>query len=562
MSGIGQTNSLARVQATDSSSNSPTQVKKTTEQNVPMQRDSISGLKSNLKNNRGSNNDIFFVGLNDTAAIEVKTLKKTTTSKITPVVNTSNYEIVLNNKKFNIVDTNAIKALNLSPTQTSNLQNFLINEFMFSITKSEKRPAPMTKEQFKTVIDKLDLPEKTSNELYDQLVNKTGPLVKVASGQTYNLNYGDDIADFSKSLGLPENQTKEVEKFLASGDISPVSKDELAQIVTEFAKAEKGGQIPSRLVISSHSDGKSYFGVSDKGLMGKLEISDLKELAKIMPIAASQIEDISVSACNGGHSSHLDQFKEVFPNLKTFMGYAGSAPGSVSGASAHLKKWEMLTRGDKQVLTPKDFQSFRKGENVSTWTEKEGFKLDNSKQIEKNIPEFVHSSEAIIEDYFNRDKEVKDNQHGELRTVYSNIQLVLGNNANLTPDDKKSLIASRDKSLRLLFFPEVSKKFNSTYALQIQNGYKTLGLKPTNFSTLSRAQTREEVQKYQNKVEALVNEMDQACNEKTKAGGSASDIQKIKDSYADSIKNAKTLETLLKDGLMDLSPNIIPEDWV
>lgn len=562
MPSIGQNNSISRVQSTDLSVSLNNQTQGSSEQTVSMQRDSISGLSSNLKNNRKGNDNIFFVGLNDTANLEVKNLQKTTVGKITAVNNTTAYDIVLNGKKFNTANMQAFRDLNITDTQFEKLRDFLADNFMANIFKSDNLAFPTTKTEFKSIIDKIGLPEKLSNDLCDQITTKTGPLVKTSSGKTYNLNFKEDIADFSKTLGLNEQQTKDIEKFLSSENITPVAKDELAQIITEFAKAEKGESIPSRLVISSHSDGQSYFGTGDKGFLGRLEMTNLKEIARILPKAAEQIEDISASACNGGHASHLEQFKEIFPNLKTFMGYAGSAPGSVSGAESHLKKWEELTRGDKQVIEPKAFQNFRKGENVSTWTEKGGFKLDSSKQIEKNVSEFVHSSGYIVDDYFYQDRPVKDNQHGELRTVYTNIQLVLGNNTTLSPDDKKKLTELRDRSLRLLFFTDVSKKFNSTYSLQIEKGYKALGLNPIDFSTLSRAQSREAVKNYQEKHEALVNEMKQVCTEKTNAGGSEADIQKIKDSYADNLKNAKDLEDLLEKGLILLSPTIIPENWV
>ena len=213
-------------------------------------------------------------------------------------------------------------------------------------------------------------------------------------------------------------------------------------------------------------------------------------------------------------------------------------------------------------MSPKDFQNFRKGENVSTWNEKDGFQLDNSKQMEKNIPEFIGSSGHIIDDYLLQDKLVKDSQHGELRTVYTNVQLVLGNNKTLSESDKKTLEKYRDNSLRLLFFTDISKKFNSTYSVQIESGYKALDLKTVNFSGLSRAECRKELNDYKVRLDALSKKMDYEIDKKTKSGGTNEDIEKIKESYTPSFNKANELLKLLEDGLIGLDTNIIPENWV
>jgi hypothetical protein len=556
MSNIGQINSIQRVQSNNSNirNNTSLEVEKTA---ITIKEDNLN-IQSKKTNK--SNDNIFFIGLNESSSSEISKLKKTASGKIESIVNTTNYEITLNKKKFNIVDTNAFKSLNLDTNTFNKLQNFLTNNFMFSISPSPFYP--MRKEDFKKTIDEIGMPEKISNDFHNELATKTGAIYKDKSGKIYNFIFKEDIKDFSQSLGLSDSQSKEVEKLLSSKNVIPVAKEEVAQIISTFARAERGEDIPSRLVISSHSDGKSFFGVGDKGFLGKLDLATLKEISKIMPTAVEKIEDISISACNAGHSSHFEELKEIFPNLKTFMGYAGSAPGTDSGAEPHLKKWELLTRGNKDNLSPKDFQKFRKGENVSTWTEKEGFKLDSSKQMEKNIPEFISSSGYIIEDYLNDDKPVKDSQHGELRTVYTNIQLVLGNNKNLSTDDKKKLEHYRDSSLRLLFFTDISKKFTSNYSVQIEQGYKALDLKPTNFSNLSRSECRKEISTYKERLDALSKRMEHEVDKKLKSGGSESDIKGIKDSYSERISKAKELLNLLDNGLISLDPDIIPENWV
>lgn len=559
MSDIGQINSLQRVEIPSlNNNNSNIEKIEQKEPSLLTQKDSIN-IKSTIE--KKSNDNIFFVGLNESAKTEVAKLRKTTSGKIEATLNTTNYEITLNKKKFNIVDTTAFKKLNLEPNTFNKLQNFLMNNFMVLISQSSYYP--MSKENFKKTIDDIGLPEKLSNDFHNELSTKTGAIYKDKSGKTYNFIFKEDIKEFSQSLGLSENQSLQVEKLLSSKEVMPVAKEEVAQILSTFARAEKGESIPSRLVISSHSDGKSFFGVGENGFfLGKLDIGTLKEISKIMPKASEQIEDVSVSACNAGHSAHFEELKGIFPNLKTFMGYAGSAPGTDSGAEAHLKKWEKLTRGRKDTLSPKDFQNFRKGENVSTWNEKEGFQLDNSKQMEKNIPEFIGSSGHIIDDYLIQDKPVKDSQHGELRTVYTNVQLVLGNNKTLSESDKKTLEKYRDNSLRLLFFTDISKKFNSTYSVQIESGYRAVELQPINFSGLSRSECRKELNEYKVRLDALSKKMEYEIDKKSKSGGTENDIKAIRDSYTEKFDKANNLLKLLDDGLINLDTNIIPENWV
>lgn len=515
------------------------------------------------------NDNIFFIGLNDTAPLEINALKKSTQSDLKIVANTSSYEIKIQGKNIR-TDGGAIDGialLKLPEEKAQKLDEFMSNYFLDRLasnsadfTLNDKKALLTTREEFKKKIDDLGLTPDLSKEIYKELSEKTGALITDAKGEKYNLIFTEDLDKFLKNLSLDPDKTEKLKKVLS--DSSALSRDELAQVVMNFADGEKGKTISSRIIISSHSDGSNFFGNAEKGFPGSLSVSDFTKVAEILPKGASQIEDISISACNAGHMSHAEKYKSVFPNLKTFMGYAGSAPGSVSGAAPHMKAWEKVTRGRSENISPETFKNFRKGENVATWTEAKGYQMDSKKQIEKNLPEFIHSTGYRIDDYLEKDKPVTDTQHSEMRDIYSDVQLVLGNTPNLSIGEKAKLEQYKNQSLRLLFFDNVTKNFTKTYAPQIDTGYKSLGMKSVDFSKLSRAQCRVEKEKVYTKFEELKTEAQNVYDAKAKAGATPVELQQIKSGYDAKIKSALELDNLLGDGLMKLSPKLIPESWV
>ena len=170
---------------------------------------------------------------------------------------------------------------------------------------------------------------------------------KTAAGQTqvYDLQTEAGVRGFVETLGLPLTQSREVATVLAQGGAD--ARDELAQLAQVWARAEKGGVVPSRLVLSAHSIGPMALwgeknGALDQGIIGRL--------AQAMPKAAAQVEDLYVAACYNGNEPSMDAWRAAFPNLKTMAAYTGSAPGAFVGSTAHMARWEQATRGEVETL--------------------------------------------------------------------------------------------------------------------------------------------------------------------------------------------------------------------
>jgi hypothetical protein len=207
----------------------------------------------------------------------------------------------------------------------------------------------------------------------------------------------EGASDFVSSLRLPPEQSKAVAKVLT--DATPGSRDELAGIAVEWAKAERGGDAPSRLVLSGHSgDGRSLYG--DGHGDSRLSLDSVRALAQAMPRAASFVEDVMLSACNSGFDGKnggtgLETWKAVFPNLRTAWGYGGRSGDADSHKSPseqqavmHVMAWERATRGrtaalDAEKAVRSFFDDARKQnpkvnapqvpENVSVWTVRQGY---------------------------------------------------------------------------------------------------------------------------------------------------------------------------------------------
>lgn len=188
---------------------------------------------------------------------------------------------------------------------------------------------------------------------------------------------------FAQTLGLSAETTQTIAAIVR--EAAPGSRDELAALAAVFARGELGDDVPSRLVLSGHCTGDSVYDGS--GVLGTLRFADVFALARAMPRAAAQIEDVMLSACNSGHENPpagvaIGAWAESFPNLKTVWAYAGPEPErsrspTGDGALEHIEAWELATRGRQEHVNARraihavgDGRSAGFDGNVSVWTPK------------------------------------------------------------------------------------------------------------------------------------------------------------------------------------------------
>jgi hypothetical protein len=343
--------------------------------------------------------------------------------------------------------------------------------------------------------------------------------------QTYDLTTPEGSMAFALTLGLPAEQTKAIAAVIDQA--GPDAKDEFAHIAQAWAPAEKGGQIPSRLILSGHHVGYGVYGENN----GRLDWPTVGALTEAMPKAARSVQDLMIAGCYSGGQSMMDKYATMFPNLKTAVAYDGSSPGAASGAIGHQKKWEEMTRGNNEPKRAA-FQGMRKGENVTVWSRAKGFDDGKPPQALSELKDTRAQNQSAFDDAWSGKTPITDPQQGPVRDFYSMTQRMI-QHPETTPADRKTLEAQRDQTIRLLFYGPVSKKFGETYGAKVADGYQALGLKVPDFKTLSRADALSTIKAFQDKLAGT-----------TPPPTAATKVAQMLQDFA------------------DLKPSIIPDTWV
>jgi len=349
-----------------------------------------------------------------------------------------------------------------------------------------------------------------------------------AGGVTYDLSTKEGATSFALTLGLPAEQTAKIADAIHNAGTD--ARDELAQLAQAWSKAEKGGQIPSRLMLSGHNVGSGVWG-DDNGM---LRFDTIGKLAEAMPRAARSVEDLHLAACYSGGQPLMEKYRAMFPNVKTIWAYSGSAPGSYSGAVPHQSRWETATRGTKADLDRAIAEHTRKGENVAVWTIEHGYNDGRPPAPLAEVRAAVQNAQPTFERFRSGQEAVPDPQSGRLRDFYNQLQRLL-QHPELPRAEHAPLEAQRDQTIRLLYYSKtVAPKFNEAHAATIRAGYESLGLSPPNFAALSRADALAQIAQFEQKLAG------------TTPRPAAAD----------------RLLPLLTEGLRDLKPSRIPEAWV
>lgn len=315
---------------------------------------------------------------------------------------------------------------------------------------------------------------------------------------------------------------------------APAIRDELAQIARVWARAERGESIPSRMVISAHNVGYGPFGEDNGGLAW----ATLAALAQAMPRAAAQVEDVHLAMCYGGRPA-VEQVRGMFSRVKTVWAYAGSAPGTDSGARQHLQRWEKATRGRTVDLDRQRASGTRKGKNVLVWSAARGFSgppVDLARLRESRVR---GQDIGLVDRYLLGEREVDNPQSGELREYYNTLQGILANvweysqAFSMDADEVDECRSMRDRVIRLLYWRQVSKNFQRTHHATLQRAYTKLSEKAPDFSRLSRKDGLEAVARLRALVESRQDRSPEC---------------------------ARALELLT--GLETMDPKVIPEAWL
>jgi hypothetical protein len=352
------------------------------------------------------------------------------------------------------------------------------------------------------------------------------------SAQSHDLATDAGRKSFVATLGLDKAQAAEVETVLK--DAGADARDELAQVAQVWAEGEKGGKVPGRLVLSGHSGGNSIWGGEDGFSNGSLRRESLTALAKAMPKAAAQVEDLALSACYCGGESSITNWKEGFPNAKTVLAYHDKSPsGADNGSTSHLKRWEKLTRGDKEALKPEDFGGLAKSKNVATWSVKHGYLTPGAQEKPEVVRQRITDFQPQHAKYFSGETPPPTREPNPLRSHYRDLQDLAGR-ADTSAPEKAKLQGQIAQTIRLLKYDGVKGEFQKAHGAEVKAGFEAVGLKAPDMSKLSRKDAMAQL----------------ATLEGAAAG---------KSPVPDATK--KALE-LLQKGLRDLDPSLVPDNWI
>ncbi len=278
-------------------------------------------------------------------------------------------------------------------------------------------------------------------------------------------------SSYVASLGLHGKVASDVTDVLAK--TSSGERGTVARIAAAWSAAERGEGIASRLVLSGHSTGR-YVG----GGGARLTFANVQALAKAMPQAGRQIEDVHISGCfsNGNARDETPTWLAAFPNMKTMWAYDEFAPGA---PVHHLAAWEAATRGRQDKVVP---APWLRAQSVACWSLSGGY-------VDRNVsPEALERSKRAADAAF------AGLMAGSPRIVRSSDEPAvshyrayrsLANRAERA--DRHELAERADQLLALRNYESsVRGRFAETYASQIDAGYRAVGLAPPAFEALTR----------------------------------------------------------------------------
>jgi len=325
-------------------------------------------------------------------------------------------------------------------------------------------------------------------------------------------------AAVARSYGLDADKAAALADALAA--THPRGRDELARIALAWAPAEKGASIPSRMILSGHSAGGFLMGGHGGS---EFRFDNVLALAKALPSAARQIEDVQLSGCfTEDQVQHTAKWTAVFPNLKTLWGYSGFSPSAPIG---HLYDWEAATRGRAAKLG----DSFVAAHGAATAWSLNGGIANAGKTLEERR-ELVAAADRDFAAFLSGDRRIANPHQADADRAYGAYRM-LAAHVRATPPERARALQRADQMLRLRFYENgVRADFARHHGAAIERVFGRLGIPRVDFGALSRKDALDAIQSFRDKA----------------AGRSEPDVVRIR---------------ALLEGLAELSPTIIEPGW-
>lgn len=277
-----------------------------------------------------------------------------------------------------------------------------------------------------------------------------------------------DIARWEKAIDVLEKA-------------DPHLREQLADVMRWFNKAERGEIILDRLVLSGHSNGVELWGESERGATSKPGLMiierELGGIASVFPKAAAQVEDVMFSACFSINAVEI--VKKVFPNLQTAWTYTAFSPNVKQGSPEHVAEFARATEGQGTLK-----KSNKRGTSA-LWTKEQGYIVGDPGLAEAGplYSAALTKWREIAEPMYLGDG--ADLTSAQLMPVYTSIQQMMAHPG--TPADRKERAEKVMKLLlRLRFWPLLRQRFGEEHKEKLQPAYDALGIAQPNWSTMTR----------------------------------------------------------------------------
>jgi hypothetical protein len=258
-------------------------------------------------------------------------------------------------------------------------------------------------------------------------------------------------------------------------------REQLADIMRWFNKAERGEINLDRLVLSGHSNGVELWGESQVGRESQpgtmLIDRDLSGIAAVFPKAAAQVEDIMFSACFSINA--VLHVIKVFPNLKTAWSYSTFSPDVKRGSAEHVAEFTRATEGNGTLK-----KSNRRGSSA-LWTKAKGFVVGDPSLAAAGplYTEAIRKYREIAQPMY--DGSGPDLTSPQLMPAYVAVQQMI-NHSGTPANRKKQGESIMQVILRLRFWPITRERFGTDYHAKLQPAYDALAMTQPEWKSMTR----------------------------------------------------------------------------
>lgn len=337
----------------------------------------------------------------------------------------------------------------------------------------------------------------------------------------------------------------------SKGEPFVLVRPDAASLEQLFARAERGEANIRHLILSGHSSGLQVWGESSDGTHRETSIDDMKALKDKFPKAFAQVQHVTFMSCYAGSAGNSAQWNAVFDKARAITGFYGSAP-SKDQPAAHkmLMNTELAVRAlpagklsPQQAMIAAKAMGNAPGANVTVFAARidgvhhsRGLATTPLDQAADRVNMLrLQAFEPYFEARAGFEQTPTNHARSPLRDYYNALQSY----SNALPADaleRSDVNTAISTTIRLIYADVIVGKFVAAHQQTIDAAraeVKDLGVDvPTDVKSLTRAGWM----KLGEKLDGI-------------------DLDSSKPA-------AQELRRLVRDGLRDLSADVIPSTWI